>query len=300
MPVKFQDYYETLGVKRDASQADIQRAYRGLARKYHPDVNKEPSAAEKFKQIGEAYEVLKDPEKRKKYDRLGADWKNGQEFTPPPGWGNFNFQGGGPRGRGGGGGGFSFQPGGQFSDFFEMFFGGETSVEDMFHQQRGGARSAPRQQPMQESELTISLEEAHRGTTRQLQMQGPGGTKRIDVKIPAGVAPGTKMRLKDQGVVLKINIAPHARFSVEGKNLAVTLPIAPWQAALGAKVPVQTLDGEVTLTIPPCTSSGAKLRLKNKGLKGGDLIARIKIELPKTLTEEQRKLYEQLKNESSA
>lgn len=294
MAVKFQDYYETLGVKRDASQADIQRAYRQLARKYHPDVNKEDSAAEKFKQIGEAYEVLKDPEKRKKFDRLGADWKNGQEFTPPNDWGHSPFQGGRPGAQGGG---FSFQPGGQFSDFFEMFFGGDgTPMDDRFGAGPGRARA--RQQPAQEAEISITLEEAHRGTTRQLQMQSPQGTKRIDVKIPAGVSHGTKMRLKDQGVILKINITPHKRYAIEGKNLNVTLPVTPAEAALGAKLPVQTLDGEVTITVPAGTSSGARLRLKDKGLKGGDMFVRIRIDVPKTLTEEERKLYEQLKETS--
>jgi curved DNA-binding protein len=295
MGVKFQDYYQILGVARDASQKEIQRAYRALARKYHPDVNKEPGAEAKFKQAGEAYEVLKDPEKRKKYDELGQNWKAGQDFRPPPGYENFSFNFGGPGGRQG-----SFRPGG-FSDFFEMFFGQSGGGHGSpFDDMMGGM---PRQQhraaPEQQAELTITLEEAHRGASRQLQMQSPGGTKKIDVKIPAGATDGMKMRLKGQGVVLKIRVGKHPRFEVDGKDLTTSVDITPWEAALGAKVPVHTLDGDVTLTVPPGTSGGSRLRLRDKGLGGkGDLFVRLRIVVPKELTDKERQLFEQLKNES--
>ncbi len=292
MGVKFQDYYQTLGVARDASQAEIQRAYRQLARKYHPDINKEPGAEAKFKHVGEAYEVLKDPDKRKKYDQLGQDWKAGQDFRPPPGYENFSFNFGGPGGRQG-----NFRPGG-FSDFFEMFFNQSGGQASPFDDMMGGARQQ-RAAPEQETQLTITLEEAHRGAARQLQLQGPGGNKKIDVKIPAGATDGMKMRLKGQGIVLKIHIAKHARFEIDGKNLTTTIDIAPWEAALGAKVPIKTLDGDVSLTIPPGTSSGGRLRLRDKGLGGkGDLFVRLRIVVPKELTDKEKELFEQLKDES--
>jgi curved DNA-binding protein len=296
--VKFQDYYETLGVARDASREEIQRAYRKLARKYHPDVNKEPGAEEKFKQAGEAYEVLKDPDKRKKYDELGHNWKAGQDFRPPPGYENVSFNFGGPGGKQG-----SFRPGG-FSDFFEMFFGqsgGHTGQASPFEDMMNGGGGRPRQRPApeQQAELTITLEEAHRGASRQLQLQGPGGTKTLDVKIPAGATDGMKMRLKGQGVVLLIRIAKHARFEVDGKDLTTSVDVTPWEAALGAKVPVQTLDGEVAVTVPPGAASGARLRLRDKGIGGkGDLLVRLRIVVPKELTEKEKELFEQLKNES--
>ncbi len=311
MSVKFEDYYQTLGVSRSASAAEIQRAYRKLARQYHPDVNKDPDATGKFQRINEAYEVLKDPEKRQRYDQLGENWKAGQDFRPPPGWENFQFRSGhagnGHPG-GGGGGGFSFQPGGQFSDFFEMLFGQAGmhggGFEDLLNQQRGraGARhtSAPAEQ---EAELTITLEEAFHGGSRSLQLQGPGGAKRVEVKIPAGVTDGARIRLAGERLILTIHLAPHARYRVQEHDLEVDLPLAPWEAALGAKVELTTLDGPVTLTIPPGASSGAKLRLKQRGLKQrdgerGDLLAVLKIVLPKTLSAEERELFEQLRAQS--
>lgn len=307
MAVTFQDYYKTLGVKRDASQDDIQRAYRKLARKYHPDMNKDADAAEKFKQVGEAYEVLKDPEKRKRYDTLGADWKAGQQFRPPPGW-EGQFRGGGN------GGGFELHTGGQFSDFFEAMFGqmagahggGRASnFEDLFggahrgHQSHAGHRAAP----MQEASISITLDDAFHGSTRRLDLQGPSGRKTIEVKIPKGTTDGAKIRLAGEGLILKINITPHPRFTLDGRDLTTDLTLAPWQAALGGKVDVVTLDGTVSLNIPPGTSSGQKLRLKGKGLpnpKGaaGDLFVRLMIAVPKQLSERERELYEQLKNTS--
>ena len=309
MAVKFQDYYQTLGVKRDASKEEIQRAYRKLARKYHPDMNKEADASEKFKQAGEAYEVLKDPEKRQRYDTLGENWKAGQDFRPPPGW-EAHFQGAGGR-PGASGGGFEFQSGGQFSDFFEAFFGqmagaqgagrGQTSGGG-FEQFFNGAHQQGRPQaaPMQEAPINISLHEAFHGSTRSLQLQGPGGKKSVDVKIPAGTTDGAKIRLAGEGLILKVSVAADPRFSVSGRDLTLEVKIAPWQAALGGKVDVQTMQGTVSLNIPAGANSGQKLRLKGKGLpnpKGaaGNLYVRLMIVLPKVLTEQELKLYEQLK-----
>ena len=309
MAVKFQDYYKTLGVNRDASQDEIQRAYRKLARQYHPDMNKAPDAADKFKQAGEAYEVLKDPDKRKRYDTLGENWKAGQDFRPPPGWESHFRSSGGP------GSGFQFQSGGQFSDFFEAIFGQMAAAhaapgsgsgraagfEDLF----GGARqhARPQQAPMHEADMTISLHEAFHGTTRSLQLQGPAGNKTLDVKIPQGTTAGSKIRLAGEGLILKVNVSPNPRFTLTGRDLSTDLTLAPWQAALGDKADVQTMQGTVSLNIPPGSSSGQKLRLKGKGLpnpKGdaGDLYVRLMIAVPKTLTDEQRELYEQLKNAS--
>lgn len=311
MAVTFQDYYKTLGVKRDASQDDIQRAYRKLARKYHPDMNKESDASERFKQVGEAYEVLKDPEKRKRYDTLGADWKAGQQFRPPPGWeGQFHGGTGGP----GNAGGFQFQAGGQFSDFFEAIFGqmagahgggsGASGGAAGFEQMFGGAGHADqRAAPMQEASITLTLDDAFHGSTRRLDLQGPAGRKTVEVKIPQGTTDGAKIRLAGEGLILKINLEKHPRFTLDGRNLTTDASLAPWQAALGDKVDVKTLDGTVSLNIPPGTSSGQKLRLKGKGLPNprgvaGDLFVRLMIAVPKNLGDRERELYEQLKNAS--
>ena len=313
MSVKFEDYYQTLGVKRDASQAEIQKAFRALARKYHPDVNKEPEADKKFKAVSEAYEVLKDTEKRKKYDELGANWKAGQDFRPPPGFEGFEYR------TSGGQGGFRGSPGG-FSDFFEMFFnqtGGQGNIHDLFEQasQRGGRQGGARrpQQPRQvEAEVSISLADAYHGGSRSIALQDPqsGSSRSLDVKIPKGVTSGSKIRLGGAApgggdLILKIHIAPDPRFTVHGHNLEVDLPVSPWEAALGAKVPLQTLSGEVTLTVPSGAQSGQKMRLRDRGLPKdksgsahGDLIARLNIVVPKTLSDDERSLLEQLRDKS--
>ncbi len=310
MSVKFEDYYETLGVSRDASQADIQKAFRQLARKYHPDKNKEPGADKKFKAVSEAYEVLKDPDKRKKYDELGQNWKAGQDFRPPPGFEGFRS--------GSGHGGFRGSPGG-FSDFFEMFFnqsGGHANINDLFEQAaqrnaRGGPRR-PQQPRTVEAEVNISLHNAYHGGSRSIQLQDPQtkATRSLDVKIPKGVTSGSKIRLSGAApgggdLILKIHIAPDPRFTVHGHNLEVDLPVSPWEAALGSKVPLKTLNGEVTLTVPAGAQSGQKMRLRDKGLpknksgsEHGDLLARIKITVPKQLTDEERDLLEQLRDKS--
>lgn len=329
MAVKFQDYYQTLGVSRDASQDDIQRAYRKLARQYHPDVNKEPGAEERFKQIGEAYAVLRDPETRRKYDQLGANWKAGDEFRPPPGW----QPGGRPRaGRTGGARveGFDFGDIGGFSDFFETLFGsgspfgragGMGGMGGFGERRPGGARPGPRQGESHEAEITISLEDAYRGGTRRISLQstdetGQTATRTYDVRIPPGVTEGSVIRLAGQGgagtggagagdLLLRVRLASHPRFRVSEHDLLTTLPVSPSEAALGAKVPVTTLDGEVLVTVPAGSQSGQKLRLRGKGLPKraggdarGDLIAELRIVVPKELTPEERALYERLRDES--
>lgn len=307
MAVKFQDYYQTLGVKREASQQEIQRAFRKLARKYHPDMNKTAEAPQKFKQVSEAYEVLKDPDKRKRYDTLGENWKSGQEFRPPPGW-ETHFRGAG--GPGGAGGGFQFSAGGQFSDFFEAMFGqvqagqgrvrggGAGGFENLF---AGGAGS--RAAPEQTAAITISLHEAFHGSTCRLDLKGPAGQKSIEVKIPKGAADGMKIRLAGEKLILKVTVAPHPSFQLTGRHLTTDVKIAPWQAALGDQIDVKTMDGTVSLNIPPGISSGQKLRLKGKGLpnpkgEAGDLFVRLVVAVPKKLSDQERALYEQLKQAS--
>lgn len=316
MAVKFEDYYHTLGVERGATQDQIKRAYRKLAQKWHPDRNKAPEAAGRFSKVTEAYEVLGDADKRKKYDQFGADYKEGQDFRPPPGFEGFQTRHPG----GGGTGGFTFEGEG-FSDFFEALFGrraaamrqgpggpggpgaaggpggpGGVRMEDLFGG-NGGYTQAGRPAE-QESEITVSLEEAHAGTTRRLELQGPQGRKTLDVKVPAGTRPGQKVRLRGEGLVLKINLAPHPRFELSGgADLTTDLKITASEAALGAKADVQTLDAAVTLTIPPGSQSGSKLRLRGKGLSDkGDLYVRLMIAVPKDLTDEQRQLFEQLRD----
>ena len=323
MAVPFEDYYETLGVARTAAPEEIKRAYRKLARDFHPDRNKAPDAAARFARISEAYEVLSDAEKRKKYDALGANWKAGQEFRPPPGSGfdnvRFEFRGG----RGGGGGG-GFSPGG-FSEFFETLFGGGhgrggagagVNLEDFLGggRPRGmnpGARPGTGHRhahaPEQQADVAVSLHEAFHGSTRRLELQTPAGRKSVEVKVPPGTTDGSRIRLRGEGLVLRFTITPDPRFELDGRDLITDVPLAPWEAALGNKVTVPTMDGDVTVTIPPGSSSGQRLRLKGKGLPArksdtppGDLYARLKIVLPKALTNAERQLYEQLRDTTHA
>jgi curved DNA-binding protein len=315
MSVKFQDYYKILGVGRDASEDEIKRAYRKLARKYHPDVNKDKGAEEKFKQINEAHEVLKDPEKRKLYDQLGSDWQAGQDFKPPPGWESSHFEfrtGPGTE---------AFNFGGGFSDFFESLFGGPMAGGG---RARGGQRSWVMRGQDHEAEIEIDLESAYRGATRTLTLQGHEidsqgqvrpTVQNIQVKIPPGVIDGTRIRLAGKGgegmgggpsgdLYLKVRIEPHPRFSLDGHNLQVEVPVAPWEAALGATVQVATMDGTVNLKIPPNSQSGQKLRLRGKGFpkktgERGDLIARIKIVIPKKLTAREKELFAEMAKDSN-
>jgi len=277
MAVDYKDYYEALGVERNAGQDDIQRAYRKLARKYHPDLNREPEAEQKFKEVNEAYQVLKDPEKRKAYDQLGAGWQEGQEFRPPPGWqADFNFgaqPGFGPSG------GFQAGAEGDFSDFFETLFGGAFRQP---YQGPAGRESFARSGSDHEAVLRISLEEAFRGgmKTVTLTSQTPQANgsvaaeqKTYDVKIPAGILPGQKIRLAGQGgsglgegprgdLYLKIEVEPHPRFRLDDRDIYLNVALTPWEAALGAEVEVRTPAGPVTLKIPKGTQSGQKMRLK--------------------------------------
>ncbi len=294
--MEFRDYYEGMGVSRAASADDIKRAYRKLARKYHPDVSKEPDAELRFKELGEAYEVLKDPEKRAAYDRLGSRWKDGENFRPPPDW-DFDFQSAG--GAGG------------FSDFFETLFGGGRI-------RGGGGPAGGFRSRGQDSSatITISLEEAFHGTNRVLALEqslpgisATGSTsKKLNVRIPPGVTEGHQIRLAGQGapglgggpagdLYLQVHLAPHAHYRAEGKDLWLDLPVTPWEAALGDTIRITTLDGKVDLRIPRSTQSGAQLRLKGKGLPGspaGDLRVRISIVTPPANTAENEAFYREM------
>lgn len=329
MAVKFKDYYDVLGVSKTAAADAIKKAYRKLARKHHPDVNPgDKSAEDKFKEINEAYEVLSDPEKRKKYDQLGSNWKAGAEFTPPPGWenagvqyGNFGDVFGGNGGSGG------------FSDFFESLFGNQRGA-------RAGAGFQMRGQHV-EAELALTLEEAHRGGTRSLSFQaaeacadcGGSGTKggkpcptcrgvgtlrrlrSFEVTIPAGVHDGSLIRLAGQGepgvkgglagdLLLRVRIEPHRVFnSVGPDDVQVELSVAPWEAALGAKVTVPTLDGPVEMKIPAGAQGGQKLRLRGQGLNRrgggrGDQYVKLNIVIPSKLTDQEKELFKKLAAES--
>jgi curved DNA-binding protein len=316
--VRFQDYYAVLGVARGASQEEIQRSYRKLARKHHPDVDKTEGATQRFQQIQEAYEVLKDPAKRARYDKLGANWKEGQEFTPPP---DFDFSFGGAGGAGGAqGGGFDFGDAGGFSSFFESIFGGGGARAFGGGEGRGfgaGARSRPRAGRSHEAAITISLEDAYRGATRSFSLESEnGGSKSYDVRIPPGTTQGSTIRLRGQGeagrgggqagdLFLRVEIAPHPVFRANGHDLAATVAITPWEAALGASVTLSTLDGnQAVLKVPPGSSSGKKLRLRGLGLprregERGDLVVELKIVVPAALSEEERRLFEELARSSS-
>ncbi len=296
--MKYQDYYQILGVPRDADGSDIKKAYRKLARRYHPDVNKEASAEEKFKEVNEAYEVLKDTEKREAYDRFGANWKHGQQFDQA------GFGGGGFRGGGYTQGGFS---GGDFSDFFESIFGGGF--------QPGGG--APFEQPRRRGadtqlKLDISLEEAFAGGTKTIQFaRAPGSTemKKLKINIPKGVSQGQKIRLVKQGqaspsggepgdLYLEMNILPHRLFKLEDRDVILRLPITPWEAAEGATLTVPTLSGSVELKIKPGMQSGQKMRLKGKGMPGtknGDQFVEILIQVPPADDSRSKQFYQDMK-----
>ena len=317
MAVKFQDYYETLGVDRGATQAQIQAAYRKLARKLHPDVNKSPDAEEKFKRLNEAHEVLQDAEKRRRYDSLGENWQAGQDFSPPPGWEFFGARPGAARpGAGRGfrfdtfGGDFEESPFSGFSDFFEMLFGMPSNGRGRPGGRAAWSRAAPGED--QEAEITISLEEAHRGVRRSLAL--PGG-KTLEVNIPAGTTDGHRLRLRGQGgsgqggaaagdLYLRVRLAPHPLFRLNGQDLEVEVPVAPWEAALGARIQVPLLEGQANLKLAAGAQSGQRLRLRGKGLtrRGGgqgDLYAVIRIVVPASPSGRERELYEELARVSS-
>ena len=313
MAVKFKDYYQILGVSKTASQGDIKKAYRKLARKYHPDVSKAPDAEEKFKEITEANEVLGNEENRKKYDRLGTNWKAGQEFTPPPDSNNVHFEFHGPDGAKS-----VFEEFGSPSEFFETLFG----------QKFGGPRQHASSRPIHgqdhEAEVTISLQDAFYGTKKFLSLQTAEldkngqiqrNTKTYNVSIPAGTTNGSRIRLKGQGgaginngppgdLYLRVTIAPDSKFRLNGSNLEFDLHLAPWEAALGAKISVPTMNGPASLLVPPGIQNGQKLRLQGKGLpsqsatKAGDLLARVYIQIPKKLSEKEKELFQTLQSHS--
>ncbi|ROR34565.1 DnaJ C-terminal domain-containing protein [Inmirania thermothiophila] len=294
--MKFKDYYAVLGVPREASAEEIKRAYRRLARKYHPDVSSEPDAEERFKEVQEAYEVLKDPEKRAAYDRLATRWHAGEEFTPPPDWEReFSFHGGG----------FTEADAAGFSDFFEALFGHAFGGG----RRRGGFAFRGADQVVR---VPVTVEEACTGTTRTLSLGGPDGrTRTLRVRIPAGVTDGQQIRLAGQGapgagggppgdLYLEVELRPHPRYRVEGRDLYVDLPVAPWEAALGARVPLQTPTGRVEVQVPAGSQGGRRLRLKGRGLPGsppGDLYAVVRIVVPPADTPARRALYERMARE---
>jgi curved DNA-binding protein len=320
--MEYKDYYQTLGVARGATADEIKKAYRRLARKYHPDVSKEKDAEAKFKAVQEAYEVLKDTEKRAAYDQLGSNWQQGQQFRPPPDWGSgFEFRGG----PSGGGGQEGFEGG--FSDFFSSLFGGGgfSSTSGGGFSQRGnpyaqaGARR-PRNGQDSHARVELDLEEAYQGGTRMFELQRPessaDGTVQlrnhtVKVTIPRGVTEGQRLRLTGQGepapgggrpgdLYLELHIRPHRLFQLEGRDVVLTLPIAPWEAALGGSVTVPTLGGSVEMRIPPGSQSGQKLRLRGRGLPAdppGDQTVQLKIVTPPASTPEAKTLYEQMREQ---
>ncbi len=286
----YKDYYKILDIERSASKAEIKKAYRKLARKYHPDVSKVANAEERFKEVNEAYEVLSDDQKRQQYDTLGANWKNGQHFDPPPGWGGgFDFnqftQGGHSSGRGAAGAGFS--------DFFESLFGGG------FQQSGFGQQQQRRKPPAETMILNVDLEDIFFGGKKKVRL--PSGST-IEVKIPKGFEEGKKIRLAGKAangadIHLKIQIRKHPKYRLEGKDIYLDLPIAPWEAALGSSVTIETLAGQLKLKIPENSVSGKKMRIRNKGLPGasnGNLYVVLQIVTPPAKTEAEKKFYQEM------
>lgn len=306
--MEFKDYYQTMGVDRDASQDDIKRAYRKLARKYHPDVSKEDDAEARFKEVGEAYAVLRDPEKRASYDELGARWKGGQDFEPPPNWdAGFEYTGG-----------FDGDAGSaSYSDFFESIFGGGFS---------GGARPGGREQGFRargedhHAKVVVDLEDAYNGGTRTISLREPQlddagqvtlRERTLKVNIPKGVREGQRIRLSGQGspgmgdgpagdLYLEIAFDEHGLYTVEGRDVYLKLPVTPWEAALGGKVKTPTPTGPVDLTIPAGATNGRKMRLKGRGIPGrtpGDLYVVLQLTVPPAETDEAKALYRKMEKD---
>jgi len=305
--VEFRDYYELMGVDRDATQDEIKRAYRKLARKYHPDISKEPDAEAKFKEMGEAYEVLKDPEKRAAYDQLGKNYKDGQDFTPPPGWdAGFEFSGAGFDGATGAA---------AFSDFFETLFG-----HGGFTRGQGQAGGFHARGQDHHAKILIDLEDAIHGANRMITLQVPEvdpqghvltRNRTLNVNIPKGVKQGQQIRLAGQGapgmgqggtgdLYLEIEFKPHSFYHVEGRDIYLDLPLTPWEAALGDTVKVPTPSGVVDMKIPAGSATGKKMRLKGRGIPGktaGDFYVVLTISLPDADSDNAKALYQQMKNE---
>jgi curved DNA-binding protein len=305
------DFYEILGVSRNATQEQIQRAYRKLARAHHPDVNKDPGAEDRFKDVSEAYNVLHDPETRRRYDAFGPDFRRVPDDVDPETW-NRAAAGGGPRAGGAGTGGRA-RRGPAADTGFATGFGEDIDLDDLLGGLFGGRAGrgwGPIPGADQEAVIDLTVEEAYRGTRRSVTLEGGGQTRTLQVTIPAGVTNGQRIRLAGQGgrgtegapagdLYLIVRIAPHPRYRVEGRDLHVELPLAPWEAALGTTVAVETPDGEAKVKVPAGTSSGRRLRLRGRGLpnpKGtaGDLYAEARILVPRKLSAEERRLFEEL------
>jgi len=313
--VDYKDYYQVLGVPKNASEKEIKQAFRKLARKHHPDVNPGDRGAEqKFKEINEAHEVLSDPEKRRKYDQLGSNWKQYEQYArgpSPSGFGGFRVDFEGP---GGGGG---------FSDFFKTFFGGGIDLEDLFGQARGGGfRSAGRERSGRgfgatpeagrdvSAVVEVTLEEAHQGTTRRMSIEGGPGTEAFDVRIPPGVKEGSRVRVAGKGekshggasgdLYLEVKITPHPVYRREGDDLYVDVPVTFAEAALGAEIEVPTLSGRARIRIPAGSQTGRLMRLKGKGMprlkagEPGDLFAKLVVVVPKELQPRELELVKEL------
>ncbi len=304
--MEFKDYYAVLGVAREAAADDIKKAYRKLARKYHPDVSKEPDAEKRMSEVNEAYNVLSDPEKRAAYDNLGRGHRAGETFTPPPGW-DAGFEFSGP--------GFDGADAGDFSDFFSELFGRMRA--------RGGSAGQARSMRGEDhhAKIVLALEDAWRGVQTQVSLKAPQldahgrlqlATRTLEVRIPAGVRPGQLIRLAGQGgaglggapagdLLLEVTIAPHSRFALEGANLVAELPLAPWEAALGAVVPVMLPDGQsLKVRVPAGAQSGRMLTVRGKGLPSrppGDLELRLRVVLPSAHDPRARRCYERMATE---
>lgn len=314
--MEYKDYYKIMMINKNATQAEIKKAYRKLARKYHPDVSKESDAEQKFKQVGEAYEVLKDPEKRTAYDQLGANWQAGQDFNPPPGWDTgYEFNGAG-------GAGFSDGDSAAFSDFFESLFGqqgaGFSPGQAGRHQRTGGGYSLKGED--HHAKILIELEDAFNGVVEEIILQSPkvddkghvSTEKRtLKVKIPQGVKQGQQIRLTGQGepsrnggehgdLYIKLEFKTHPYYSAKGHDLYLKLPITPWEAALGAKVRIPTPGGVTELKIPAGSASGNKLRLKGRGIpakSSGDLYAVLQIRLPPADSKKDKEFYQNMQQQ---
>jgi curved DNA-binding protein len=296
--MKYHDYYADLGLKRDATQDEVKRAYRKLARKYHPDLSNEPDAEANFKEIGEAYEVLKDPEKRAAYDQLGEDVRAGQEFRPPPNWDTgFEHRGG-----------YSKEEGAAFSDFFETLFGRDRAYRP------GASEEYNIRGENHHAKILIDVKDAYKGDTRTISLSMPvldeGGhvvlrERKLNLKIPKGVGKGQHIRLAGQGgpgigdapagdLFLEIDFSPHSLYRVEGKDVFLELPVAPWEAALGAKFNVPSPKGTLSLTVPAGSKQGQRLRLKGQGIPGktpGDFYCILRLTLPSADNDEAREVY---------
>jgi curved DNA-binding protein len=304
--MEYKDYYKVLGLGRNATQDDVKRTYRKLARKFHPDVNKDPTAEAQFKEIGEAYEVLGDAEKRAAYDQLGNQWQQGQEFRPPPNWdAGFEFSGATSEGAGA-----------QFSDFFDTLFGAMRRGEPV-HRRHAEVHARGQDH---HAKILIDLRDVLEGATRTISLRVPEidatghvavRDRTLNVAIPKGITDGQHIRLKGLGapgigqggagdLYLEVRLKKDALYRVSGKDLYLDLPVAPWEAALGASVKVPTPDGPIMLKIPAGSSQGQELRVKGRGIPGaepGDLFAALKIVLPPANTDRARKVYEDMARE---